>query len=86
MIIEVCYGNHSSYLLFRRRKYRRKICGGNGFLRHCCKNQKALNIHHESPMMQTITELREKYDLHMEVECCLSDDEIPENDRKYIKK
>lgn len=49
-------------------------------------DQKALDMHHESPMMQTILELREKYDLHMKVERYISDEEIPESDRKYIKK
>lgn len=32
------------------------------------ENQKALDFHHESPMMQKITALREKYNLHMRVE------------------
>lgn len=49
-------------------------------------NQEALDIHHKSPMMQTIITLREKYDLHMKVERYISDDEIPEADKKYIKK
>lgn len=49
-------------------------------------SQKALDIHHESPMMQTILKLREKYDLHMKVERYISDDEIPESDKNYIKK
>lgn len=48
-------------------------------------DQKAIDIHHESPMMQTILALREKYDLHMQIERCISDDGIPESDRKYIK-
>ena len=48
-------------------------------------NQKALDIHHESPMMQTILKLREKYDLHMKVERYISDDEIPKSDKKFIK-
>lgn len=50
------------------------------------ENQKAIDIHHESPMMQTIMELREKYDLHMKVERYISDEEIPQADEKYIKK
>lgn len=49
-------------------------------------NQKAIDIHHGSPMMQTILELREKYDLHMKVERYILDDGIPESDNKYIKK
>jgi len=32
------------------------------------ENQKALDIHHASPMMKEIASLREKYDLHMKVE------------------
>ncbi len=31
-------------------------------------SQKALDIHHASPMMKEIALLREKYDLHMKVE------------------
>mgnify|MGYP002522800985 CR=1 FL=1 len=30
-------------------------------------DQKAIDIHHASPMMKTIAELREKYDLHMTI-------------------
>ncbi len=32
------------------------------------KNQEALDIHHKSPMMKEIADLREKYHLHMKVE------------------
>lgn len=32
------------------------------------KNQHALDIHHASPMMSKIAELRKKYGLHMKVE------------------
>ena len=50
------------------------------------ENQKALDEHHHSPMMQKIIELREKYDLHMKVERYVSDIEgIPTKDAKYIK-
>ncbi len=50
------------------------------------KNQEAIDLHHQSPMMQEIIKLREKYDLHMKVERYLSDDEgIPEADRSYIR-
>ena len=38
------------------------------------KDQKSIDIHHASPMMEKITQLREKYDLHMNVERYLSDD------------
>lgn len=48
-------------------------------------NQEALDKHHHSNMMQTIMELRNKYDLHMRVERYISE-ENPENDVKYIRK
>ncbi|MDE6280893.1 MAG: antibiotic biosynthesis monooxygenase, partial [Oscillospiraceae bacterium] len=32
------------------------------------RDQASLDIHHASPMMETIARLREKYDLHMRVE------------------
>lgn len=47
-------------------------------------NQKALDLHHKSPMMDKIISLRAKYDLHMKVERFISDD-IPEADRHFIK-
>lgn len=49
------------------------------------ENQTAIDEHHKTSMMQTILELREKHNLHMKVERYVSDDEIPENDRKYIR-
>ena len=49
-------------------------------------SQDAIDIHHASPMMQTIMELRNKYDLHMRVERYISDDSIPDQDQKYIRK
>ena len=49
-------------------------------------SQEALDLHHASPMMKTITELRNKYDLHMRVERYVSDDNIPEIDQKFIRK
>lgn len=48
------------------------------------ENQHSIDIHHASPMMKTITELREKYDLHMKVERYISDD-TPEKDKSFIK-
>ena len=48
-------------------------------------SQKALDKHHASPMMKTITDLRGKYDLHMTVERYVSAD-APQSDDKYIKK
>lgn len=50
------------------------------------KDQQAIDAHHASPMMQKITGLREKYDLHMRVERYMSDETgIPETDKKFIK-
>ena len=49
------------------------------------ENQEAIDAHHGTPMMDTIFKLREKYNLHMKVERYISDDEIPETDRKFIK-
>lgn len=47
------------------------------------KDQAAIDKHHASPMMKAITELREKYDLHMSVERFISDDY--KEDMKYIR-
>lgn len=50
------------------------------------ENQRAIDRHHASSMMETITKLRMKYDLHMRVERYLSDaNQIPDSDRKFIK-
>ena len=52
----------------------------------CWKDQKSIDIHHASPMMEQITELRNKYDLHMKVERYVSDIEgIPSSDIKFIR-
>lgn len=49
-------------------------------------DQAAIDAHHASPMMGTITSLREKYDLHMKVERFISDESgVPASDQKYIK-
>lgn len=48
------------------------------------ENQNALDIHHASPMMAAIAELREKYDLHMTVERYVSDD-LPESENQFIR-
>ncbi len=48
-------------------------------------SQEAIDVHHQTPMMNKITELREKYNLHMKVERYISDDEIPMTDKKYIR-
>ncbi|MBG9984869.1 antibiotic biosynthesis monooxygenase [Aerococcaceae bacterium DSM 111022] len=48
--------------------------------------QDAIDAHHQSPMMNEILQLREKYDLTMKVERFISDKAgIPESDQKYIK-
>lgn len=49
------------------------------------ENQEAIDIHHETSMMDTILKLREKYNLHMKVERYISDAEMPETDKKFIK-
>lgn len=49
------------------------------------QNQSAIDRHHSSPMMQTIADLRNKYDLHMNVERFYSDDNAPK-DTKFIRK
>lgn len=38
------------------------------------ESQSAIDRHHSSPMMKRITELREKYDLHMTVERYIADE------------
>ena len=49
-------------------------------------DQHSLDVHHASPMMQQITELREKYDLHMKVERYLSDEQgVPVSDQAFIR-
>lgn len=49
------------------------------------QDQAAIDAHHASEMMQEITDLRNKYDLKMKVERYLSDDQIPEQDRAFIR-
>ena len=49
------------------------------------ENQKAIDVHHASSMMQKIMELREKYDLHMTVERFVSDDTMPDSDKSFIR-
>ncbi|MBQ3265369.1 MAG: antibiotic biosynthesis monooxygenase [Ruminococcus sp.] len=48
------------------------------------EDQEALDIHHASPMMATIAELREKYDLHMTVKRYVSAD-APESENRFIR-
>lgn len=50
------------------------------------RDQESLDIHHASPMMETIARLREKYGLHMRVERYITDGGgIPDSDRQFIK-
>ena len=48
------------------------------------EDQEAIDVHHASPMMQTIVDLREKYNLHMRAERFISD-EMPEADEGFIR-
>ena len=51
------------------------------------ESQEALDVHHSSQMMKKITELRNKYDLHMTDERYVADSNgIPKSDDKFIKK
>ena len=50
------------------------------------KDQHAIDVHHASSMMDQITRLREKYDLHMKVERYITDEAgVSEVDRSFIK-
>lgn len=49
------------------------------------ESQAVLDVHHHSPMMDTITELREKYGIHMKVERFVTAENVPQTDKKYIK-
>lgn len=49
------------------------------------KDQQALDLHHASLMMTKIAALRDKYDLHMQVERYVSDESHSE-DHAYIRK
>lgn len=50
------------------------------------ENQEAIDAHHASKMMTKLAELRDKYDLHMQVERYVSDDTMPESDNAFIRK
>lgn len=50
------------------------------------ENQAAIDRHHNTPMMAKIMELREKYDLHMQIERFISTDEVPRKDLNFIRK
>ena len=50
------------------------------------KDQRSIDLHHASPMMKTIAELREKYDLHMKVERYVTDEDGgPSSDSEFIR-
>lgn len=49
------------------------------------EDQDAIDRHHASPMMKTISDLREKYDLHMTVERYVTAQENA-GDERFIKK
>ena len=48
------------------------------------EDQEAIDVHHASPMMKTIMELREKYDLHMKVERYVSE-ELSKSDEGFVR-
>lgn len=51
------------------------------------KDQKAIDLHHASPMMARIMKLREKYNLHMRVErFALEEGDIPAEDKVFIRR
>ncbi len=50
------------------------------------KDQEAIDEHHASAMMQTISALRDKYDLHMTVERYISDQTEASADDRFIRK
>ena len=50
------------------------------------ENQEAIDAHHATPMMNKITKLRNKYDLHMRVERYVPDEQgVPEQDKTFIR-
>lgn len=70
-----------------RYEYYLPLCGGGTVLLiDSWTDQAALDAHHHSPMMQRILALREKYDLHMEVERYVTDQTgVPDRDRAFIR-
>lgn len=51
------------------------------------ESQEAIDKHHATPMMDKITELRNKYDLHMRVERYMEDTGgVPDKDKSFIRK
>ena len=50
------------------------------------RDQEALDVHHASPMMAKIAELRDKYDLHMKAERYITDEVgLPDHDQAFIR-
>ena len=50
------------------------------------EDQRAIDVHHASPMMAQIAELREKYDLHMKAERYISDDKgFTSADKEFLR-
>ncbi len=49
------------------------------------KDQRSLDIHHDSPLMSEIVKLRDKYDLHMRVEKFITS-ENTKKDEEFIRK
>ncbi len=50
------------------------------------ENQAAIDLHHQTLMMDKITELRNKYDLHMRVERYISNEQdVPNKDKAFIR-
>ena len=53
----------------------------------CWEDQRGIDRHHASPMMQKIMELREKYNLHMKVERYISEEGgIPDTDKRFVRR
>lgn len=51
------------------------------------KDQEAIDKHHASEMMKTIADLRNKYDLHMEVNRYVEDEQgVSAKDQSFIRK
>lgn len=50
-------------------------------------SQEAIDVHHATPMMETIAALREKYDLHMSAERYFrADEDVSATDQSFIRK
>ena len=50
------------------------------------KDQASIDLHHASPMMAVIAQLREKYDLHMRAERYITGENgVPPSDTQFIR-